>query len=91
MPANCGDPRECYPFPQFLEPDLVESIVRSGAIRWFVVELGHTIIGTCGAVVNIGTKDDRVGNCLVWSLMKGGAFNILVLSFSGVFTILDWH
>jgi hypothetical protein len=60
MPANCGDPRQYYPFPQFLEPDCVESIVRSGTIRWLVAELGHTIIGTCGAVVNIGDQDDKV-------------------------------
>lgn len=62
-PANGGDPRQCYPFPQFLEPDWVESIVRNDTIRWFVAELEHKIIGTCGAVVNIGTQDDRVAEC----------------------------
>ena len=62
-PANGGDPRQCYPFPQFLEPDLVETIIKNDTIRWFVAELEHEIIGTCGAVVNIGTQGDRVAEC----------------------------
>jgi len=62
-PANGSDPRQCYPFSQFLEPDWVEKIVRSSTIRWFVATFEKEIIGTCGAVVNIGTKDDRVAEC----------------------------
>jgi hypothetical protein len=41
----------------------VEAIVKDDTIRWFVAELEHKIIGTCGAVVNIGSEDDRVAEC----------------------------
>lgn len=62
-PPEGGDPRTCYPFPQFLDPDCVARLVTSEAIRWFVAEAAGRIIGTVGAVVNIGTAADRVAEC----------------------------
>jgi hypothetical protein len=62
-PAKGGDARKCYPFAQFLDPDSVKSIVSSDTIRWFVAEIKNKIIGTCGAVVNIGTPSDMVAEC----------------------------
>lgn len=62
-PPEGGDPRSCYPFPQFLDPDCVARLVTSEAIRWFVAEAAGRIIGTVGAVVNIGTAADRVAEC----------------------------
>ena len=59
-PANGGDAREHYPFPQFLDEECVEELVRTDVLLWFVAELGHTIVGTCGAVVNIGGPMDRI-------------------------------
>ena len=59
-PANGSDVREHYPFPQFLDEECVEDLVRSDVLRWFVADLGDAIVGTCGAVVNIGSPMDRI-------------------------------
>jgi RimJ/RimL family protein N-acetyltransferase len=59
-PANGGDAREHYPFPQFLEDECVEELLRTDLMRWFVAEHERTIVGTCGAVVNIGGPLDRI-------------------------------
>lgn len=62
-PANGSDSRHFYPFLQFFEPDWVESIIGRDTIRWFVAEIGNKIIGTCGAMVNIGTQRDKISEC----------------------------
>ena len=62
-PADGGDPRQCYPFPQFLEPESVEDIIKDGLIRWFVAETNQQVIGTMGVVTNIGNDDDKVAEC----------------------------
>jgi RimJ/RimL family protein N-acetyltransferase len=63
MPADGSDPRKCYPFPQFLEPEWLESILKGGTIRWLVAEIDDKIVGTMGAVINIGNPKDRVAEC----------------------------
>ena len=74
-PAEGGDPRKCYPFPQFLEPDGVEEIIKDGMIRWFVAELDNQVIGTMGAVTNIGNPDDRVVECFGLVIDKNWQFH----------------
>ncbi|MCX7110236.1 MAG: GNAT family protein [Proteobacteria bacterium] len=74
-PAEGGDPRKCYPFPQFLEPDGVEEIIKGGMIRWFVAELDNHVIGTMGAVTNIGNPDDRVVECFGLVIDKNWQFH----------------
>jgi len=59
-PVNGGDAREHYPFPQFLDEECVAELLRTGVQRWFVAEIDHTIVGACGAVVNIGGPMDRI-------------------------------
>ena len=49
-PPDGGDPRTCYPFPQFLEPACVARLVTSDAIRWFVAETGGGVVGSAVAV-----------------------------------------
>ncbi len=74
-PVEGGDPRKCYPFPQFLEPDGVEEIIKDGMIRWFVAELDNRVIGTVGAVTNIGNPDDRVVECFGLVIDKNWQFH----------------
>lgn len=62
-PTDGGDPGSCYPFPQLLEQACVARLVTTDAIRWFVAEAGGTVVATVGAVVNIGTAEDRVAEC----------------------------
>jgi len=62
-PDNGGDPRACYPFPQVLDPAAVARIVTNGQIRWFVAEVGNDIVGSVGAVVNVGADEDRIAEC----------------------------
>jgi RimJ/RimL family protein N-acetyltransferase len=55
-----SEAREHYPFPQFLNPAWVTDAVCQDKIRWLVAEYMGEVIGTVGAVINIGSKDDRV-------------------------------
>lgn len=59
-PADGGDPRDHYPFPQLLEPDWVAKEVREPSICWIVAELGGAVVGSAAAVRNIGVEGDRV-------------------------------
>jgi len=77
MPADGGDPRKCYPFPQFLDPECLESILEGDAIRWIVAEIENKIVGTMGAVVNIGSPEDRVAECFGFVVDKDWRFQHL--------------
>jgi GNAT superfamily N-acetyltransferase len=59
-PPGGGDARDNYPFPQFLEPDWVASAVGRDEICWIVAELDGRVVGSAGAMRNIGTPADRV-------------------------------
>jgi GNAT superfamily N-acetyltransferase len=59
-PPGGGDARDNYPFPQFLEPDWVASAVVRDEICWIVAELDGRVVGSAGAMRNIGSPADRV-------------------------------
>ncbi len=59
-PKGGGDARDNYPFPQFLEPDWVATAVRRDEICWIVAELEGRVVGSAGAMRNIGSAADRV-------------------------------
>jgi GNAT superfamily N-acetyltransferase len=59
-PEGGGDARDHYPFPQFLEPDWVATAVRREEICWIVAELLGRVVGSAGAMRNIGSALDRV-------------------------------
>ena len=59
-PADGGDPRDHYPFPQLLEPDWVARGVLLPSICWIVAELGGAVVGSAAAVRNVGDHDDQV-------------------------------
>ena len=77
MPADGSDPRKCYPFPQFLEPEWLESILKGDAICWLVAEIEDKIVGTMGAVVNIGNREDRIAECFGFVVDKNWRFQHL--------------
>jgi len=58
--ADGGDARDNYPFPQFLEPNWVSTAVEREEIRWIVAELDGRVVGSAGAMRNIGSPADRV-------------------------------
>ncbi len=49
-----------YPFPQFFHPRWVAAAVVRKNIRWLVAEAGGEVIGSAGALVNIGSPADLV-------------------------------
>ncbi len=59
-PEGGGDARDHYPFPQFLEPDWVATAVEREEICWIVAELEGNVVGSAGAMRNIGSALDRV-------------------------------
>ncbi|NOQ63626.1 MAG: GNAT family N-acetyltransferase [Methyloprofundus sp.] len=63
MPADGSDPRKCYPFPQFFEAEWLENILKGDTVCWLVAEVEDKIVGTMGAVVNIGNQEDRIAEC----------------------------
>jgi GNAT superfamily N-acetyltransferase len=54
------DARQLYPFPQFLDPDRVAALVEDEAVCWLVAQEGGRIVGTFGALSNVGTDRDGV-------------------------------
>ena len=59
-PPDGGDARDHYPFPQFMEPAWLASAVDRNDICWIVAELDGRVVGSAGAMRNIGTAADRV-------------------------------
>ncbi|MFQ5991669.1 MAG: GNAT family N-acetyltransferase [Nitrospiraceae bacterium] len=59
-PPGHGDARRHYPFPQFLDPEWVAHAVTRDNICWLVAEFEDEVIGTVGAIRNIGSEHDRV-------------------------------
>jgi len=51
---------KAYPFPQFMDPKWVQEAVTRDTVRWIVAEINHEVVGSIGAVRNIGTSDDRI-------------------------------
>ncbi|WP_198159277.1 GNAT family N-acetyltransferase [Methylomonas lenta] len=76
-PADGGDPRKCYPYPQFLEPELLASILKCDSIHWLVAEIDDKIVGTMGAIVNIGNQEDRIAECFGFVVDKDWRFQHL--------------
>ncbi|MCZ6862125.1 MAG: GNAT family N-acetyltransferase [Alphaproteobacteria bacterium] len=57
---HSADAREHYPFPQFMDPRRVQQLAASQTMCWVVAEIENNVVGTIGAVHNIGRPDDRV-------------------------------
>jgi len=57
-PEGGTDASESYPFPQFLAPAWVSSAVSSGHVCWIVAAFGETVVGTVGAVRELGSRGD---------------------------------
>jgi GNAT superfamily N-acetyltransferase len=55
-----GDSESPYPFPQFLDPDWVAEAVRQDGLCWVVADAGGELVGTVGALHNVGSHDDAV-------------------------------
>ena len=49
-----------YPFPQFFEPESVRQALMAGTLIWLVAQRGREIVGTVGAVPNIGRAQDGI-------------------------------
>ncbi|MCX7826197.1 MAG: GNAT family N-acetyltransferase [Verrucomicrobiae bacterium] len=60
QPPTGGDAREHYPFPQLLDEHWVAAHVERPEFCWIVAEVGGKVVGTVGAVRNVGTDRDRV-------------------------------
>ncbi len=59
-PVSGGDAKDFYPYPQLLAPEEIEGMISGGAFRWVVAELDGSVIGACGAVLNVGGTDDKI-------------------------------
>ena len=59
VPGN-GDPVNAYPFAQFMNPAWVQDAVVRDSVCWIVAESGNDVIGSVGAVRNIGGPQDRI-------------------------------
>ena len=59
-PKQGGNPRDNYPFPQFLSEEWVANAVTRENICWMVSELNAQLLGSVGAIRNIGNDSDRV-------------------------------
>jgi GNAT superfamily N-acetyltransferase len=59
VPGN-GDPVKAYPFTQFMNPAWVQDAVVCDSVCWIVAEAGDEVVGSVGAVRNIGGPDDRI-------------------------------
>lgn len=56
-----GDPADVYPFPQLMVASSVAAMVGGDEIAWVVAEEANgSIIGSAGAVRNIGGEKDRI-------------------------------
>jgi hypothetical protein len=60
QPVGGGEARDFYPYPQLLVSEEVKGMIRSGGVRWFVAELDGAVIGACGAVLNVGSPEDKI-------------------------------
>jgi hypothetical protein len=69
-PTGDGSAPGYYPFPQFLDPDQVASTVTLKNILWLVAEFRGEVVGTVGAVRNIGSTCDRVGESFGLAVRK---------------------
>jgi RimJ/RimL family protein N-acetyltransferase len=58
--SNSDDAQEHYPFPQFLDPRRLRQLANGETMDWVVAEGEKKIVGTIGAIRNIGRADDRV-------------------------------
>src|SRR5262245_59669726 len=59
-PRTGGDARDNYPFPQLLEPNWVAHAVNRSDVCWIVAEVDGRVLGSAGAMRNIGTPEDQV-------------------------------
>ena len=59
-PPSGGNAREHYPFPQFLNKDWVSEAVARANVCWMVAQVDERIVGSAGALRNIGSDADRV-------------------------------
>jgi len=60
-PANGGDARDYYPFPQIMSPDGVAAMIAGGKVVWLVGEApGGTLVGSAAAMRNIGDAPDQI-------------------------------
>lgn len=58
--AGNRNPAEAYPFAQFMDPAWVQDAVLRDTECWIVAEAEGEVIGSVGAVRNIGSPDDRI-------------------------------
>src|SRR5262249_53328038 len=60
-PANGGDARDYYPFPQIMSPDGVAAMIAGGKVVWLVGGApGGTLVGSAAAMRNIGDAPDQI-------------------------------
>lgn len=59
-PNGKSDARNHYPFPQFLDAEWVVDALKKESICWLVAVYKNKTIGTVGALLNIGAKNDQI-------------------------------
>lgn len=59
-PNGKSDARNYYPFPQFLDADWVAGALNKESLCWLVAVCRQKVIGTVGAVKNIGHDRDQI-------------------------------
>jgi ribosomal protein S18 acetylase RimI-like enzyme len=60
-PVGGGDARDCYPFPQIMDPDCVAAMVAAGDVVWFLGEdAGGVLVGAAAAMRNIADTHDQI-------------------------------
>lgn len=59
-PNGKMDARLYYPFPQFLNPQWIKEALQKDALCWLVAISNKVVVGTVGALLNIGDKDDHI-------------------------------
>jgi len=61
-PADGGNARDYYPFPQMMSSDRVAAMIAGGEVVWLVAESpDRTLVGSAAAVRNIGDASDQIG------------------------------
>ncbi len=58
--SGSSQSEKAYPFPQFMDPKWLEEAVTRDTVCWMVADTGDEVVGSIGAVRNIGTPDDRI-------------------------------
>jgi len=59
-PSSGEDPRNFYPFPQFMDPEWLSARITRRSGLWLVADISGEIVGVVGARSNVGKPPDKL-------------------------------